>query len=144
MKLTEAQKEILHQRAAEGAQLKDLQKIIQQEFELKITYMETRFLVSDLEISILTEQEDPPKEEDPTSTAEQESLEEGGVQVTVDQVTRPGFMAGGGVTWSDGQASKWAIDSMGRMSLDSDTEGYQPPQEDIESFQLKLRSLLGR
>ena len=40
-----------------------------------------------------------------------------GVRVEVDTVTPPGAMAGGSVTFSDGQNKKWTLDQFGRLGL---------------------------
>ena len=66
----------------------------------------------------------------------------GAVSVTVDQITAPGAMVSGRVTFSDGEGARWMIDQMGRPSLDPETMGYQPTHEDLVSFQGELRSAL--
>ena len=145
MELTDTQVEILRAKAEEGGQLNDLQKIIQNEFGKNITYMETRFLASDLNITIkddappATTDDDTPSVEDPLSA----EPHNGAVQVSVDQVTRPGAMANGSVTWSDGVTSQWVLDQMGRLGLESADETYQPSPEDIEQFQMQLREAIG-
>jgi len=113
MNLSDDQITQLKQYASEGAQLNDLQKYIQNEFQKNITYMDTRFLVSDLGIEIITEQEPEPDEvtEEPQGEVPG-SDNEGGVSVTVDQVTRPGVMVSGSVTWSDGKGSTWYVDQI--------------------------------
>jgi len=154
MNLSEEQILTLKERAANGAQLNDLQKTIQNDFSMSITYMETRFLMSDLGINILSPEELAPEEptlpeapaaEEPSVAPEppQDLSSLSNVKVSVDQVTRPGAMVNGSVTWSDGVTSAWAVDQMGRLALDSADENYQPSPNDIEDFQLELRKLLG-
>ena len=63
----------------------------------------------------------------------------GGVSVTVDQITTPGAMVSGRVTFSDGENGRWMIDQMGRPSLDPETAGYQPTHDDLVAFQNELR-----
>ncbi len=161
MTLTDEQTDRLKDAASQGAQLNDLQKIIQAEFGLSITYMDTRFLISDLGIDIQTEQPEQPAEE-PAPAAEPAAppvpaeaplsppqdlgslpAAATSVQVNVDQVTRPGAMVNGSVTWSDGTHCSWAIDQMGGLALDAPDPGYQPTPADIEAFQTQLRQLLG-
>ena len=143
MDLSDEQISILKERAEAGAQLNDLQKIIQNEFEKSITYMDTRFLISDLGIVIKQEvaeeapEEGPPSEEEVT---DDESV--GNVRVEVDQVQRPGMIANGSVTWSDGVTSVWFLDQMGQLGLDSEDESYQPSPEDVQEFQLQLKKTL--
>ena len=52
------------------------------------------------------------------------------------------LLISGNVEFSDGEKAFWAIDSMGRLSLDADEPGYKPSEEDIEVFQEKLREEL--
>ncbi len=144
MDLTDSQIETLKAKAEEGGQLNDLQKIIQNDFGKHITYMETRFLISDMQIEIKTEVEEKPEEEEVTPEEPDADLaDESKVSVSVDQVTRPGVMASGKVAWSDGKTSQWYVDEMGRLGLDSEEEGYKPSPEDIEDFQIQLKKALG-
>jgi len=149
MNLSEEQVTTLKQKAAEGGQLNDLQKMIQNDFGKNITYMETRFLISDLGIEILTEETptDTKTDENIASPASEPPLPaEGdsiGVTVSVDEIARPGAVVNGQVTWSDGQTASWIIDQAGGLAMDSSDPTYQPSQNDIEEFQLKLRQILG-
>jgi len=145
MKLTEEQISTLTQKASEGAQLNDLQKVIQTEFKQNITYMETRFLISDLGINILTEEVAEETNDSEIETASEPVNEEhsGKVSVTVDEITRPGAVVNGRVTWSDGTSASWIIDQAGGLAMDAEDPTYQPPQKDIEDFQMQLRQLLG-
>jgi len=146
MTLSDDQIALIKEKAANGAQLNDLQKFIQNDFQTNITYMETRFLISDLGIEILTEEEPVEEEETKEDILPESELppNEGGVSVTVDQVTRPGVMVSGSVTWSDRKSSTWYVDQMGQLGLESAEEGYQPSPEDVEAFQIQLRQALGQ
>lgn len=147
MKLSESQIEIIRTKVEEGAQLNDIQKLIQSEFQENITFMETRFLLSDLGVTIKSP--DEPVKEDTSPEGEdipehsEEPVGAGRVNVSVAQVTRPGAIINGTVTWSDGMTSSWAVDQMGRLALDSQDKEYQPSPEDIEQFQLQLREQMG-
>jgi len=146
MTLTEQQISTLREMASQGAQLNDIQKHIQSEFGISITYMDTRFLVSDHHIEILSPEALAPKEETPIAETTLEPApapEEVGVKVSVDQVTRPGAMVNGTVQWSDGVTSIWYLDQIGQLGLDSPDPQYQPIPSDIEDFQIKLRQVLG-
>lgn len=138
-KLTDQQKQQIHQWAAEGDQLQDIQKKVVEDLGHPITYMDTRFLVLDLGVEILTE-----KEEVTVDPVEVQVVPTGSVQASVDEVVRPGALVSGRVTFSDGEKALWAIDQMGRLSLDADTPGYQPDEEDMITFQEKLRDMLAR
>ena len=136
-KLTDSEKQQISAWAAAGDQLSDLQKKIQTELGHNITYMDTRFLVLDLEIELVTEAAEEVAEE-----AAPVRVATGFVEASVDSVERPGALKSGSVTFSDGEPALWMIDQSGRLSLDADTPGYQPDEEDLIKFQEKLRDLL--
>ena len=121
---------------------------LKEEFSLSATYMDTRFVVLDLGLKI---QEPEPEEEDEPAAAPEPVVEDepqatgdGGVSVTVDEIAVPGALVSGKVTFSDGEKAVWMLDQMGRPSLDPDTAGYRPSEEDIVDFQVKLRDILSK
>ena len=135
--LSNEQKEQIAAWAAEGAQLPDLQKKIQEDLDIQVTYMDTRFMVLDLGIELVKEEV---KAEEPA--AKDVKVPTGVVEATVDEIVRAGALKSGSVSFSDGEKALWMIDEMGRLSLDADTAGYQPDEEDLIKFQEKLRDLL--
>lgn len=157
MTLTEAQKEAARQWLAGGMKLADLQKRLEADFGLKLTYMEVRLLVDDLKV--LPKDPEPPAKVEPApsptpaaaqpgSVLEPEVMPSGpigsGVKVTVDAVTRPGTMVSGRVAFSDGQGGTWYVDQYGRPGLAPDTKGYRPSAPDLQSFQVALEGELAR
>ena len=68
----------------------------------------------------------------------------GGVSVSVDQLTRPGSMVSGKVTFSDGNTAEWYLDQMGRLGLAPQKAGYRPPPADVQQFQAALEAELSR
>ena len=154
MNLTEEQISTLKEKALAGAQLNELQKVIQEEFQQSITYMETRFLISDLEIEVISPAKDPektpePKQEEPPSQfrMDQPSNPEaphGSVTVDVDNFAKPGAVLNGSVIWSDGKTSTWLIDEQGGLDMKTADPTYQPTAADIDTFQTKLRAMLER
>ena len=145
--LTEDQIEAIRAWVADGAQMAEVQKKLNEEFGFKVTYMDTRFLALDLELEFAS-QEDPEAGEKPESSFVEDdhaSAAPAGrdeVSATLDQVARPGAMVSGSVTFSDGVRGIWLIDEMGRPSIDPDQPGYQPTEADLMAFQDKLQVLL--
>lgn len=135
--LTEEQTQGIREWAAAGAQIADIQKKMNDEYAISITYMEARFLVLDLEVEIITEEEEPEPEPEKV-----EKIATGEVHVTVDTVVRAGAAISGSVEFSDGEKAGWSIDSMGRLNLDADEVGYRPSEMDLQMFQDKLREHL--
>lgn len=139
-KLSEEQKSSLKQWAAEGASIADLQKRMKDDLGISITYMDARFLVLDLGIEIVeaTKEEKKPAEEIPAPAP----VPTGAVTVDIDNISLPGAMISGKVTFSDGETGIWMLDQYGRPGLDTDTPGYRPSQEDIMEFQKQLSELI--
>ncbi len=130
---------------ADGMGLSEVQKKINQDFGIVLTYMDVRFLVDDLDLALVdpeqpAEPKDLSKVNDPDG-AETDHLA-GGVQIEVDGVTPPGAMASGSVTFSDGEVKKWTIDQFGRLSMSGGTADYKPSDQDVMEFQQQLEKAL--
>lgn len=135
--LTSEQIEVITKLASEGANLYDIQRHIRDELSHPITYMETRFLILDLQIELREEEK-----EETVLDLKPKPIPTGKVTLSLDDIAVPGTAVSGKVEFSDGEKATWNIDTTGRPSLDPDTVGYQPSQEDIVEFQKQLRLLL--
>jgi len=161
MELNSSQKQQVAEWAAAGDSLSALQEKIATELGIKLTYMETRFLIEDIEVDLTDGQpaEEAPGDENSadadqaaeTADAEPVDLEDAGfdgeagsgrVSVSVDKITRPGAVVSGDVTFSDGKTASWTLDQMGQLRLIPAEEGYQPGQDDIQAFQTALQAEL--
>ena len=144
---SEEQKREIARWVADGMGLSELQKTLDAEFGIVMTYMDVRFLVDDLDLS-LVDLEEPVPEKDESESVEDASAEldemesTGGVQVDVDTVVPPGAMASGSVVFSDGISKSWTIDQFGRLGLSGGQEGYKPSDEDLMEFQRQLEASL--
>lgn len=146
MTLTDTQKDTARRWLADGVKLSELQKRLETDFGIKLTYMEVRFLVDDLKI--LPKDPEPPKPAEPAAASPTDAKSEKdvapeaplgtGVKVTVDVVTRPGTMVSGRVVFSDGQGGTWYVDQYGRPGLAPDVKGYRPAAADLQDFQIAL------
>ncbi|GDY21911.1 hypothetical protein LBMAG56_32580 [Verrucomicrobiota bacterium] len=169
MNLNEEQKKQVIQWLNEGAKVADIQNRLEKTFQLRMTYMEVRFLVDDLKV--LPKDPAPPKAPEapakpaspavsapaaataagPSGAIPLELQPEpplpggvGGVKVTVDTVVRPGAMISGQVTFSDGKTAAWYLDQMGRLGMVASEKGYRPSAVDVEDFQMALQDELAR
>ena len=152
MTLEDNQRQAVAQWIAEGAKLSEIQNRLAAEFGIKLTYMEARFLVDDLKLT--------PKDPEPPKVVEQpaaakplattpvsadeapadEVLQPASkVSVTVDQITRPGSIISGNVSFSDGQTADWYLDQTGRLGMVPKQQGYKPSATDVQDFQLALQ-----
>lgn len=161
MNLTDEQKVKVKSWIETGMKLAEIQTKLENEFGLRVTYMEVRFLVDDLKV--LPKDPEPPKTPEPTKApaaevqpdeqqqdmddepemAEEEQLPGGGnVKLELDTVAVPGTMVSGKVTFSDGQVAQWYLDQMGRLGLAPKQKGYRPQPQDVQAFQMELEKVL--
>jgi hypothetical protein len=126
----------------EGLKLAEIQKRLESELGLRLTYLEVRFLVDDLKLK----PKDPPpplksavKPEDVLAPA---AAPPGKVSVTVDQLARPGALVSGKVRFSDGKTAEWILDQAGRLGIVPSEKGYKPASAEVQEFQLLLQQEL--
>jgi len=142
---TEEQKREVARWINEGVGLSAIQKRLSAEFGITLTYMDVRFLIDDLDLTIQDEDEPEPEKTEPETEAPEADSEAdllGSVSVDVDKVTRPGVMASGTATFSDGVNCPWYLDQFGRLGLTPKDEAYKPSDDDLAEFQKKLQAEL--
>ena len=162
MNLDDAQRQKVTEWIQQGLKLSDIQTRLASELGPRLTYMEVRLLVDDLKLT--------PKDSEPTRPVEPvlptppakgarspmdhpgaavpaptpTPAAAGGVSLSVDELTRPGAVVSGKVTFSDGQSAAWQIDQMGQLGLIPSKPGYRPPASDVQSFQMALENELSK
>lgn len=167
MNLDDTQKSKVSEWIAAGCKLAEIQNRLFAELGLKLTYMEVRFLVDDLKLvpkdpepvkpAMLATPEKsnmpgkstaaPASPNEPVKKGEplpDDEVLPGGVSVSVDQVTRPGALVSGKVTFSDGQNADWYLDQMGRLGVVPKVQGYKPSAADVQEFQMALQNELAK
>lgn len=162
MNLDDAQKKAVSAWIREGLKLSDIQTRLGKEFGLTLTYMEVRLLVDDLKLTPKDQEppKPPPSLAAPAASASgqpkkgiapssrktpvEDEQPPGSVSVSVDQLARPGAVASGKVTFSDGQIGEWYFDQTGRLGLVPPSPGYRPSQADLQQFQLALDQELSK
>ena len=146
--LTPAQTAQVASWVAAGATLSQVQTRLAAELGVTMTFMDVRFLVDDLNLTLIEKEEPKTLEEpavaDATDPAAGPTVPAAGgaVTVEVDTIAQPHAMVSGNVTFSDGQKADWHIDHQGRPGLTARVPGYRPTQEDIVEFQTKLDGAL--
>lgn len=141
--LSSEQHAAVAQWAADGANLNDIQQRLKSEFNVNLTYLDARLLMLDLQVKI----KDKPKPIEPAAEPTPAPVSEAapsGVTVGVDEVTLPGAMISGRVTFSDGKTAVWFIDAQGRPGMKAPEPGYQPPPGDMPIFQTELDRVLSQ
>ncbi|MEW6302550.1 MAG: hypothetical protein AB1705_03710 [Verrucomicrobiota bacterium] len=156
MNLDEAQKDKVRAWLEQGLKLSEIQNKLASDLDVHLTYMEVRFLIDDLKLKPKDPEPPAPPPVMPAADAtkpgapagepakEPPASAPGGVSVKVDQVTRPGALASGKVTFSDGQTAEWYLDQFGRLGLSPAKQGYKPSQDDVMEFQMALQNELAR
>jgi hypothetical protein len=160
MQLDETQRQRVTAWVLQGAKLSEIQTRLAEEFSVKMTYMEVRFLMDDLKLTL--KDPDPPKPvappDPPPAAAKAKPAPgvkppgdeaspppaAGKVAVTVDQIARPGAIVSGKVAFSDGQQADWYLDQTGRLGVVTKQAGYKPSAADVQQFQAALQSELAR
>ncbi|HXI71815.1 MAG TPA: hypothetical protein VNN22_15780 [Verrucomicrobiae bacterium] len=152
MNLDEAQRQQVAKWISEGAKLSEIQKRLL-ELGVKLTYMEVRFLVDDLKLTpkdpeppkvVATPAADPAKLAAEKIPAPEGTLPASAVSVSVDQLTKPGAMISGKVTFSDGQIADWYLDQTGRLGVVPKVAGYKPTAADVQDFQAALQQEIAK
>lgn len=151
MKLSADQISLVADWVKSGDGLSEVQRKLESEFGLRMTYMDVRFLIDDLDID-LPEAPEPEKK-----STEGDDFGDGGlldaaaspgpkgkVSVVVDKLARPGALVSGSVTFSDGTKAGWLLDQMGRLSLEGVAKTYRPSESDMMAFQTELQNAVQR
>lgn len=140
-----------------GDVLSDIQLKLAETFELKATYLETRFLLEDLKIELLPtpepkkEEEEVPEEVAEETTGESEATPaadeapapaptgDESATVTIDKVLRPEALISGRVVFNGGEAAAWWLDQMGRLGFEPDSKDFKPSEAQAMAFQKELQ-----
>jgi hypothetical protein len=148
MNLDEAQTDRVREWINQGLKVAEIQTRLAEELGVTLTYMEARLLLDDLRLK----PKDPPPAkisgntlvQPSAGTTEAPGKKPRGIAVAVDEITRPGALASGKVTFRDGEQAEWQLDQFGRLSLVPKRQGYKPAQVDVMDFQTELESVLSR
>lgn len=156
MTLDETQRKKVAQWIAEGLKISEIQNRLASELGVRMTYMDVRFLVDDLKLvpkdveppkpiaPVVPGPATPPPADAPGAELPTAPGAPGKVSVSVDQLTRPGAVVSGKVTFSDGNIAEWYIDQTGRLGLAPQQAGYRPPAADLQQFQAALEVELSK
>ena len=149
-------KRFVAQKLQEGVKLSDIQTMLADELQCRMTFLELRLLAAELE-DVDWSKFDPQEKKAEESAAEAAPAADddaaepaaeaapaaaGSTVVELSRLSRPGAMAHGTVTFASGVTAEWLIDEMGRLGLDK--VSGQPTEQDIQEFQVELRKLFGR
>jgi hypothetical protein len=155
MTFLEQQMQAVREWVAGGASLSDVQRNLKSGFDITLTYMDVRLLVLEIGAELKDKPEPKPPEEcsgEPVArqaahsaaATEGDEPEGGSVSLTLDALMAPGAMVSGHAVFSDRAKARWVIDQYGRFGMEPEIQGYRPTQEDMQTFQVLLRTELQR
>lgn len=139
---TEEQIKTVQSWADLGDNLSEIQKKLASEMDVKVTYMELRFLLDDLRVKLKEDEVEETTEED-SEEDPPESPEAGPqgdeVQVTISALQRPGALISGSASFAGGETAEWWLDQTGQLGMKAQNESFRPNQEQMMAFQKELQ-----
>ena len=156
-------KRFMAENLQQGLSLSEIQKLVNDKFKVKMTYMDIRILASELDTidwkaldpRAQAEAAQKAKEEEKTgatdavagpaaaeelSDAAETPAGQGSTVVELSKIARPGMMLSGTVKFASGSTADWYVDQMGRLGLEN-LKGEKPTPEDVEAFQIELENV---
>jgi hypothetical protein len=142
------------QELEKGTSLSDIQTLINEKFNQRMTYMDVRIMASTLDVDWRSLDPNAKKEEAvEEDAAVEEAAEEvsetapAGTVVEVSPIARPGMMFSGSVKFASGSSAEWYVDNTGRLGLEN-LVGDKPNENDVKEFQIELdkaiRKMMGQ
>jgi division protein CdvB (Snf7/Vps24/ESCRT-III family) len=149
-------KKFMAQKISEGLALAEIQKLIEEKFQKRMTFLDVRLMASTLD-SIDWEKEaekesaaeeaeeakeEAAKEADENCVETDAAAGDGKCVVELSKLVKPGAVAHGSVKFPSGASGNWVLDQMGRLGMEN-AEG-EPTEEDLKAFQEELQKLFAR
>ena len=127
----------------DGVSLNEIQKLIAEKFNKKMTFLDLRILASELEgVEWKKQDPEPVKVEEPEEGKAEKAGVAGKTVVEISKLVRPGAVASGTVKFASGASAEWLIDQMGRLGLNN-PQG-EPTEADIKDFQKELQKEISK
>ncbi|HEX4122514.1 MAG TPA: hypothetical protein VH619_18005 [Verrucomicrobiae bacterium] len=149
MNLDEKQRQAITKWIHDGLKLSEIQKRLESDFGMRVTYLDVRLMIDDLK---LQPKDPPPPPKTVLATppggpgadlgAGAAAPAASGVNVTVDQLTKPGALVSGKVKFGDGKTAEWFLDQTGRLGFAPTEKGYKPAPTELQEFQIALQNEL--
>ena len=146
-------KKFMAKKIKEEVSLAEIQKLIEDKFKKRMTFLDVRLMASTLDS--IDWEEKAAKEtaeelaEKESAEAEKESEEgdasaeaQSGCHVEISKLVKPGAAAHGSVKFPSGASGNWVLDQTGRLGMEK-TEG-EPTEDDLKAFQTELQNMFSQ
>ncbi len=138
-------KKIIAQELNNGQSLSQIQDLLKDEYQHKLTFLELRLLAAEVETIDWKSFEETPEEIDkekdtPADKQNEAQATDGVTQIEESSLVRPGSLTHGTVTFMSGAKAEWILENNGRLGLDKVVG--KPTENDLADFQVKLQSML--
>ena len=130
-------KKLIAQLRKEDHSLNEILDMLHKEHDVKLTFLDLRMLVAEIEKSKPVKKA-PPKKEKPKKEEPGEQALPGGTRVDIDQIVQPGAQISGSAALPSGSKIRWAVDASGRLNMGLEPGSAQPTQQDMQAFQQTL------
>ena len=145
-------KKFMAQKIKEEFSLSEIQKLIEDKFKKRMTFLDVRLMASTLD-SIDWEKEaakeTAEEEAEKAAEAEKEAVEgdvpadsDDKCHVELSKLVKPGAVAHGSVKFPSGASGSWILDHNGRLGMEK-TEG-EPTEDDLKAFQTELQTMFSK
>lgn len=138
-------------RLNEGVSLAEIQKLIEEKFNERMTFLDVRLMASTLdtvnweeEAAKETAAEEAEKDKEEVAealdaVADGADEQAGKCVVELSKLVKPGAVAHGSVKFPSGASGNWVLDQTGRLGMEK-SEG-KPTEDDLKAFQEELQKL---
>ncbi|MFA6717308.1 MAG: hypothetical protein WCS27_18150 [Victivallaceae bacterium] len=145
-------KKFMAQKLGEGLSLAEIQKLIEEKFNKRMTFLDIRLMASALDTvdwekeaarEKAEEEAEAEKDQETTDKPEKDTAgQKGKCVVELSKLVKPGAVAHGSVKFPSGVSGNWALDQMGRLGMEKNTG--EPTEADLKAFQKELQKLFSR
>ena len=140
---TDERDRLIAEKLDEGVSLSDIQKLLANEHDLNITYLDLRLIAADLDVDWQKQDAKRAKPKPAVDTdLSNTQVSDSGTSITVNKVVRPGASMSGDVEFASGAKAEWFVDAMGRLGLNPAPGSSKPTESDLQEFQLEARQVV--
>jgi len=152
----QARNEIIARLLAQGLSLSDVQKVLEQEHNIILTYRDLRLISTELpvdwskhdsaaKVGTIEDITKAPVPAEAAASPEAAPPPPSSTKVTISKLVRPGAVFSGDVQFGSGAKADWALDQYGRLALNPAPGSSKPTELDQQEFVAELqRQLQGK